>query len=57
MSESADPVYLRELLEAGYSEDEVRSWGAVEYYDADGEPYYLRNEIAEWLDAAEGDDP
>jgi hypothetical protein len=44
MSESTDPVYLRDLPAAGYSVDEVRSWGVAEFDD--GEPYHLRADIA-----------
>jgi hypothetical protein len=44
-------VYLSDLLAAGYPLDEVRCWGVVEYHDDAGEPYYLRGDLAPWLDA------
>jgi hypothetical protein len=46
VSEYAEPVYLSGRLAAGYSADEVRGWGLVEYHDHAGEPYYLRADLA-----------
>jgi hypothetical protein len=56
VSEFADTVYLRDLLAAGYTRDEVRNWGAPEYIDDDGEVYYLSCDIDEWLDAGDAED-
>ena len=53
MSDPADPVYLADLLAAGYAAAEIRAWGLVEYHDAAGEPYYLRGDRAPWI--GEGD--
>jgi hypothetical protein len=50
----SDIIYLRELLDAGYTANEVRNWGAPEYRDDAGEVYFRAEDVRPWLDDAEG---